>query len=75
MLSDASPRRRAKRLLTKFASSPVLPVLGWTKVAETVVAGGPMLNWIGYSVLVTVVWVFADEIREAADGFDDATTE
>lgn len=72
MFTDASSRRRVRRLVTKFASSPVLPALGWTKVAETIVAGGPTLNWIAYTILVTTVWVIADEIREAADWLNDA---
>ena len=75
-------RRRTKQLTTKIASSPTLPLLGYTKTAETVVAGGPTLNWLAYSILVTLVWIFADDIQrgmeeigEAAQDVVDETTE
>lgn len=48
-------RKRVRQLTTKFAVSPVLPMLGWTKVVETIVAGGSTGNWIGYAGLVTLV--------------------
>jgi len=60
-------RKRAKQLTTKLASSPVLPVLGYTKVAESVVVGGPTPKWLAYSLLVTMLWVFADDIRRRAE--------
>lgn len=51
-------------------------MLGWTKAVETVVAGGPTLNWVGYATLVTLVWVFGDELdrrmSDAVDAADDA---
>lgn len=74
MLSTA--RKRTKRLTTKFISSPLFPVLGWTKVVETVVAGGPTANWTVYAAAITVVWVFGEELQrrldDAADAADDA---
>jgi len=60
-------RTRVKQLSTKLAASPVLPVLGYTKVAETIVAGGPTLNWAVYAVAVTFLWIFADDIQESAE--------
>jgi len=71
-MTGTTARRRAKRLTTKFISSPVFPVLGWTKVVETVVAGGPTLNWAAYAGLVTLVWVFGDELDQRADAAVDA---
>jgi hypothetical protein len=38
---EGGPRKRAKQLTRKIASSPVLPLLGITKAVETVIAGGP----------------------------------
>jgi hypothetical protein len=64
--------KRAQELARKLASSPVLPVLGYTKVAETIVAGGPTLNWLAYSLFVTGVWVFADDLQRTADEATDA---
>jgi len=65
-------RKRVKQLSTKLASSPVLPVLGYTKVAETVVAGGPTLNWLAYSLAVTLVWISADDIQRSAESLGEA---
>ena len=36
---EGEPRKRAKQLTRKIASSPVLPLLGITKAVETVIAG------------------------------------
>jgi|AntRauTorckE6833_2_1112554.scaffolds.fasta_scaffold192495_2 hypothetical protein len=78
---SGSRRQRARKLSRKIASSPVLPVLGITKAVETVIAGGPTLRWLAYALLVTIVWIYADdlqrragEVSEAAqDAVDDAT--
>lgn len=64
-------RTRARQLTTKFLSSPLLPVLGWTKVVESVVASGPVHNWVVYAVAVTVLWIFADTIQEWSDQVTD----
>lgn len=64
---NGETRKRVKQLSTKLASSPVLPVLGYTKVAETIVAGGPTLNWAAYAVAVTFLWIFADDIQRSAE--------
>ena len=64
---NGQTRKRVKQLSTKLASSPVLPVLGYTKVAETIVAGGPTLNWAVYAVAVTFLWIFADDIQRSAE--------
>lgn len=67
------PGDRAKRLLTRLTSSPVLPVLGWTKVVEAVVVASPaVLNWVAYAVVVTVAWVFADDVQRRMDAAVDA---
>lgn len=68
---DRQPVRRARRLGTKLAASPVLPILGWTKVVESAVAGGPIANWALYAALVTLLWVFADDIYEAVESATD----
>jgi hypothetical protein len=64
--------RRARELARKLASSPVLPVLGYTKTVETIVASGPTLNWLVYSLFVTGVWVFADDLQRTADAATDS---
>jgi uncharacterized membrane protein YdbT with pleckstrin-like domain len=49
----------------------MLPILGWSKVVESIIAGGPLLNWIAYATLVTLIWIFADDIERAADEITD----
>lgn len=67
---EGEPRKRAKQLTRKVASSPVLPLLGITKAVETVIAGGPTGRWLAYAGLVTIVWVFAEDLQRRAE---DAT--
>jgi hypothetical protein len=62
---------RARRLVRKFAASPTLPILGWTKMVETLVAGGPTIRWAGYAFAVTLVWIYAEDIQTAADELAD----
>ena len=62
---------RARRLTTKFVASPVLPMLGWTKTVETLVAAGPTLRWGAYAIVVTLLWIYAEDIRETADDVVD----
>lgn len=64
-------RQRARKLVVKLTASPMLPILGWSKVVESIIAGGPLVNWIAYAVVVTVLWVFADDIERAADEMTD----
>lgn len=74
-MTGKTPYQRAKTLGKKAIYYPTFPLLGWTKTAETVVAGGPTLTWATFAALVTVVWVFAFVIirhaRDAADNADD----
>ena len=63
---SGSRRQRARKLSRKIASSPVLPVLGITKAVETVIAGGPTLRWLAYALLVTIVWIYADDLQRRA---------
>ncbi|WP_226479175.1 hypothetical protein [Natrinema amylolyticum] len=65
-------RQRVKRLTTQLASSPTLPLLGLTKTVETVVAGGPTLSWAAYSLSVTLVWIFADDIQRSVEEIGEA---
>ena len=75
-MSGTTPAERAKRITSKFIYHPVLPVLGWTKATESVVAGGPAATWVLFAALVTVVWVFGRvlyrRLQDTADGADDA---
>lgn len=68
-------RRRARQLTTKFAAHPVLPALGWTKTVESAVAGGPILNWIAYAAVVTLVWVAFEDVQRRADDLADGLAE
>jgi hypothetical protein len=64
-------RQRARKLVVKLTASPMLPILGWSKVVESIIAAGPLGNWIAYAAIVTVLWVFADDIERAADEITD----
>jgi uncharacterized membrane protein YdbT with pleckstrin-like domain len=64
---DGSTRQRARELAVKFTASPMLPILGWSKVVESIIAGGSLGNWVIYAVVVTVIWIFADDIERAAE--------
>jgi len=68
---DGATRQRARKLIVKITASPMLPILGWSKVVESIIAGGPLVNWIAYAAIVTVLWVFADDIERAADEITD----
>lgn len=72
---EGQSRKRAKQLITKLAASPLLPVLGITKVVETVVAGGPTVSWSAYVVLATVIYVFADDIQRRAEDIGEVAQE
>jgi len=72
---DGSTRQRARELAVKFTASPMLPILGWSKVVESVIAGGPLPNWILYAVVVTIIWIFADDIDRAAEDIEQAAEE
>jgi hypothetical protein len=56
-------------------SSPTLPLLGWTKCVETIVASGPTLRWAVYAAIVTTFWIVADWLAEAADDVSDTVDE
>lgn len=64
---DRFSKRRCKKLTVKLTSSPMLPILGWSKCVESFVVGGELLAWIIYTVIITAIWVFADDISEATD--------
>jgi len=66
MKTDNSPSERFRRLTAKMTSSPVVPVLAYSKVIETLVASGPTVAWAAASVLATVLWVFGEDAVEAA---------
>jgi len=67
-----SARQRTRRLSRKLFASPMWPVLGWSKTAETLVAGGPTVRWLAYSGLVTAVWVLAEAISETVEEATDS---
>lgn len=76
--SYSSVRSRCKSLTAKFTSDPVLPLLGWTKTAETVVTAswGLLPRWTAYAVLVTGLWVAGvylwEQVDKATDDLSDA---
>lgn len=63
MVLNIVTKERSKELTAEVTSSPLLPILGWTKLIESVVASGPVLNWLVYAMALTVVYVFADELK------------
>jgi hypothetical protein len=67
--------QRCRTLTRKLTASPTLPLLGWTKAVESVVAAGPTLRWLGYAALVTVVWVAGDALQRRADDVVDEATD
>lgn len=75
MFQDQSAKKRLKELLKNFTADPVLPMLGWTKAVESVVVGGPILTWIAYSLLLTCVWVYADDIQRRAQQVSETVEE
>jgi len=68
-------RGRIRTLTRELTASPTLPLLGWTKAVETIVAGGPTIRWAVYAGVVTLLWVSAKQITEAADDVSDAVEE
>lgn len=48
----------------------MLPILGWTKSIEAIVAGGELVSWIIYTCIITLLWIFADDIKEATESID-----
>lgn len=69
--TDNDWRERTKRLATKVGASPVLPVLGWTKVLESVIAGGPTLTWAAAGVVASIWFVVAEDLVEYVAGADE----
>lgn len=67
MFGDRNAKKRAKELTKQFTADPVLPMLGWTKAVESVVVGGPVLTWCVYAVLITGVWIYADDLQRRAE--------
>lgn len=62
--TNNSWRDRLKRLTLKLGASPVVPVLGWSKVLESVVAGGPEGMWAVVAVVASGWYVVAEDAVE-----------
>jgi len=59
-------KRRSKKLVRKFTTSPTLPILGWTKWVESIVtADAYFVRWLLYASLVTLVWISGVILWEA----------
>lgn len=71
MLGNKPIRGRTRTLVRKLTASPTLPLLGWTKCVETLVAAGPTLRWAAYAGVVTLLWTVADQLAEAAEDVAD----
>jgi hypothetical protein len=65
--TDNDWRDRLKRLGTKLGASPVLPVLAWSKVVESVVAGGPIVTWSAAAAVASLWFVIAEDFMEYVD--------
>jgi len=74
MWTDNDWKNRIKRLITKIGASPVLPILAWTKTVESIVAGGPLVAWVGVGVIASAWFVIAEDFAEFVssefDGFE-----
>lgn len=75
MFQDQSTKERLTELLKNFTADPVLPMLGWTKAVESVVTSGPVLTWLVYSVILTALWVYADDIQRRAEQVSETVEE
>lgn len=68
---DRESQRRLKEIVRRVIATPTLPILGITKTFEAVVVGGEFVAWLGFTVLVSGGYVFADNIGDAADELTD----
>jgi hypothetical protein len=73
--TDNDWRDRLKRLAVKLGASPVLPVLAWSKVVESVVASGPLVAWSVAAVLASFWFVVAEDFVEYLSGVDQTIQE
>jgi len=70
--TDNDIRCRLQRIAGKVGGSPMLPILAWGKVFESLVAGGPLLSWTAAAVLSSVVYVVAEDFVEYVTGHMEA---
>lgn len=71
-MPDHTARQRVRDLGRKLLASPTLPLLGWTKAVETIVASGPTTRWALYAGIVTLAWIYADSLQQTAGDAVDA---
>jgi hypothetical protein len=62
--TDNDIKCRIQRITSKVFGSPMLPILAWGKVFETLVVGGPLLTWTVTALVSTVVYVIAEDFVE-----------
>jgi len=66
--TDNDIKCRIQRITSKVGGSPMLPILAWGKVFESIVAGGPLLTWTAAALVSTVVYVIAEDFVEYITG-------
>jgi len=62
--TDNDIKCRIQRITSKVFGSPMLPILAWGKVFETLIVGGPLLTWTATAIVSTVVYVIAEDFVE-----------
>ncbi len=60
-----------REIVRKVIATPALPLLGVTKTFEAIVAGGELVAWVGFTVLASVGYVFADDFSETVEELTD----
>jgi len=59
---------RIQRVTSKVFGSPMLPILAWGKVFESLVVSGPLLTWTAAALVSTVLYVIAEDFVEYITG-------
>lgn len=68
--------KRWRRLVTKMASTPLLPLLFLQEWIKVYAGSGKLLNpFLPWAVAATVLWVFADYITDVLSDMADAAQE
>jgi hypothetical protein len=53
--------------LGRLFSNELLPAIGLTMIVETAIEGGATLTWVGYTVVVSTLYVLANHLHEGTE--------
>jgi len=73
--TDNGPKQRAQRLIAKLFGSPFFPLLAYSKLIESLIAGGGVGVWAVTSVIGTVGYVIGEDFIESISGLDQTMQE